>query len=123
VAVVEYPTYSPTPVHPKPLRDTVLAVFSSIFIGAFMVYLSENGRRNFSTPYELEQVSKFPVLATIPLGETAPPAILDSGGRTGRVAVFTTPGMRPAQLNRLSWANFLSLFGFRNNDGSVGTAL
>lgn len=123
VAVVQYPTYSPTPVHPKPLRDTVLAVISSLFIGAFMVFLSENGRRNFSTPYELEQVSRFPVLATIPIGEAAPPAILDSGGRTGRVAVFTTPGLRPAQLNRLSWAGVLSLFGFRSNDRSVETAL
>ena len=123
VAVVEYPTYSPTPVHPKPLRDTVLAVFSSIFIGAFMVYLSENGRRNFSTPYELEQVSKFPVLATIPIGEAAPPAILDSGGRTGHVVVFTTPTMRPTQLSRISWANFLSFLGPRNNDRSVGTVL
>jgi uncharacterized protein involved in exopolysaccharide biosynthesis len=123
VAVVQYPTYSPTPVHPKPLRDTVLAVISALFIGAFMVFLSENGRRNFSTPYELEQVSRFPVLATIPIGEAAPPAILDSGGRTGRVAVFTTPGLRPAQLNRLSWASFFSLFGFRSNDRSVGTVL
>ncbi len=123
VAVVQYPTYSPTPVHPKPLRDTVLAVLSSIFIGAFMAFLSENGRRNFSTPYELEQVSKFPVLATIPLGEAAPPAILDSGGRSGSVAVFTTPGMRPTQLSRLGWANFWSLFGLRNDDRSVGPAL
>jgi hypothetical protein len=123
VAVVQYPTYSPTPVHPKPLRDTVLAVLSSIFIGAFMAFLSENGRRSFSTPYELEQVSKFPVLATIPLGEAAPPAILDSGGRSGSVAVFTTPGMRPTQLNRLGWANFWSLFGLRNDDRSVGPAL
>ena len=123
VAVVQYPTYSPTPVHPKPLRDTILAVISTLFVGAFMVFLSENGRRSFSTAYELEQVSRFPVLATIPIGEAAPPAILDSGGRSGRVAVFTTPGLRPAQLNRLSWASLFSLFGFRSNDRSVGTAL
>ena len=122
VAVVQYPTYSPTPVHPQPLRDTVLAVFSSLFIGAFMVFLSENGRRNFSTAYELEQVSRFPVLATIPLGNAAPPALFDSG-RSGRVAVFTAPRLRPAQLNRLRWASLFSLFGLRNNGRSVGTAL
>jgi len=123
VAVVEYPTYSPTPVHPKPLIDTILAILSSFFIGAFAVFLAENGRRTFSTPYELEQVSKFPVLATVPLGEAAPPAILDPGGRSGRVAVLTTPRMRSTQLNTLSWANFRSHFGFGNEEGPASTAL
>jgi uncharacterized protein involved in exopolysaccharide biosynthesis len=120
VAVVEYPTYSPTPVHPKPLIDTILAVLSSFFIGAFAVFLAENGRRTFSTPYEVEQVSRFPVLATVPLGDTAPPAILDPGGRSGRVAVLTTPRMRSTQLSKLS---FLSRFGFGSDEGSVNTAL
>ncbi|QNI32248.1 lipopolysaccharide biosynthesis protein [Alloacidobacterium dinghuense] len=123
VAVVQYPTYSPTPVHPRPLIDTVLAVLSSLFIGAFAVFLAENGRRTFSTPYELEQASKFPVLATVPLGEAAPPAILDPGGRSGRVAVLTTPGMRSTQLTKLNWANFLSHFGFKDGEDPVGSAL
>jgi uncharacterized protein involved in exopolysaccharide biosynthesis len=123
VAVVQYPTYSPTPVHPKPLLDTVLAILSSLFIGAFAVFLAENGRRTFSTPYELEQVSKFPVLATLPLGEAAPPAILDPGGPSGRVAVLTTPGMRSVQISKLSWASFLSRFGLGDDERSVGTAL
>jgi hypothetical protein len=101
----------------------VLAVFSSIFIGAFVVFLVENGRRTFSTAYELEQVSKFPVLATIPLGEAAPPAILDPGGRSGRVAVLTIPGMRSPQLSRVRWASFSSLFGLQDDDRSVGKAL
>lgn len=123
VAVVQYPTYSPTPVHPKPLIDTILAVLSSLFIGAFAVFLAENGRRTFSTPYELEHVSRFPVLATVPLGESAPTAILDPGGRSGRVAVLTTPGMRSTQLGKLRWAGFISLFGHRDDEGSVETAL
>jgi uncharacterized protein involved in exopolysaccharide biosynthesis len=102
VAVVEAPTYSPDPVFPKPFLDTVLAVFSSLFIAAFAVFLAESGRQTFSTPRELELGSGFPVLATIPmvpaLSGNASPALPPSA----RVSILTAVSSKTARLAKTS---------------------
>jgi len=109
VAVVQYPTYSPTPVHPKPLMDTILAVLSAVFVGAFAVFLAENGRRTFASRYELEAASAFPVLASVPLREvTRGSSALSLGPPVNRVAVLTMPGKRTARMGRPSLATLFS---------------
>lgn len=75
IAVVQAPTFSLTPVHPRPLIDSLLATFSALFIGAFAVFLAESGRKTFATPFEVEQVSALPVLATVPLSKALPEEI------------------------------------------------
>ena len=100
VAVVEAPTYSPDPVFPKPFLDTVLAIFSSLFIAAFAVYLAESGRQTFATPRELELSSGYPVLATIPMtpvfaGDGSP-----SLPPSARVSILTAVSSRTAHLAR-----------------------
>ena len=102
VAVVEAPTYSPDPVFPKPFLDTVLAIFSSLFIAAFAVYLAESGRQTFATPRELELSSGYPVLATIPMV----PAFANGGTPSlppsARVSILTAVSSRTAHLARTS---------------------
>ena len=102
VAVVEAPTYSPDPVFPKPFLDTVLAIFSSLFIAAFAVYLAESGRQTFATPRELELGGGYPVLATIPMV----PAFAMEGSPSlppsARVSILTAVSSRTAHLARTS---------------------
>jgi uncharacterized protein involved in exopolysaccharide biosynthesis len=66
LAVVESPTYSPDAVRPKPLRDTLIAAFSAVFIGCFCVFAAETMRDTFAAADELEASSGWPVLATVP---------------------------------------------------------
>lgn len=109
VAVVQYPTYSPTPVHPKPLMDTILSVLSAVFVAAFAVFLAENGRRTFASAYELEAASAFPVLASVPLREmTRGSSAFSLGPPVNRVAVLTMPGKRTARMSRPSLATLFS---------------
>lgn len=124
VAVVQYPTYGPTPVHPKPLIDTLLAIFSSLFIGAFAVFLAENSRQTFSSSHELEAVSRFPVFAAVPLSSSVAGSSHDSLPPPARVAVLTTPGKRSStQLSRLTWANFIAALRSRFQGRTVRAAL
>jgi uncharacterized protein involved in exopolysaccharide biosynthesis len=68
VAVVQSPTYSPDPVRPRPVLDTLLAAFTAVFIGCFAVFAVETARETVANARELEQVSGYPVLASIPYG-------------------------------------------------------
>jgi uncharacterized protein involved in exopolysaccharide biosynthesis len=70
-AVVESPTYSAVPVHPKPKRDTLLGVVTALLLGGIAVFLLESTRDTVANAYELERWSRYPVLATVPLTEDA----------------------------------------------------
>jgi uncharacterized protein involved in exopolysaccharide biosynthesis len=66
VAVQQYPTFSITPYRPKPLLDLAIGVFTAIFLACFMVFFVEVGRDTIANARELERVSGYPVLATVP---------------------------------------------------------
>jgi len=65
-AVVQAPTYSEVPVHPKPLRDTFLGLITAFLLGGIAVFLMESVRDTVGTASELERWSRTPVLATVP---------------------------------------------------------
>jgi uncharacterized protein involved in exopolysaccharide biosynthesis len=67
VAVEQSPTFSITPFRPKPLIDLALGGFTAIFLASFMVFFAEMGRGTIATSEEIEKVSRFPVLATVPV--------------------------------------------------------
>jgi protein tyrosine kinase modulator len=66
VAVAQKPTLSYIPVSPKPLSTLALGLVTSLFLGLCVVYLAESGRTTFATPRELDSISRYPVLATMP---------------------------------------------------------
>jgi uncharacterized protein involved in exopolysaccharide biosynthesis len=65
-AVVEAPTYSLTPVHPRPKRDTFLGLITAFLLGGVAVFLMESVRETIGKAKELEDLSGYPVLATVP---------------------------------------------------------
>jgi hypothetical protein len=67
VAVQQNPTYSVVPFRPKPVVDTILGGFTAIFLASFMVFFAEVGRDTIANAGELERVSRFQVLATVPM--------------------------------------------------------
>ena len=67
VAVQQNPTYSVVPFRPRPLIDTVLGGFTAIFLASFLVFFAEVGRDTIANAGELERVSRFPILATVPM--------------------------------------------------------
>jgi len=66
VAVAQQPTLSFTAERPKRLTNMLLGALSSLFLGLCVVYLTETGRRTIATPGEIDQFSRYPVLATVP---------------------------------------------------------
>jgi uncharacterized protein involved in exopolysaccharide biosynthesis len=88
VAVIQYPTLSLGPSHPQPKRDLILGLFAAVLLGCCAVFLFETMRQQVSTPAELEGVSRYPVLASIPYAPSAI-GIKDHSGKseesTGRL--------------------------------------
>ncbi len=66
VAVLENPTYSPDPVRPRPLLDTLLALFTAVFVAGFAVFVAEVTRSNFTSARDLDALKTREVLATVP---------------------------------------------------------
>lgn len=66
VAVVQAPTYSLDAVRPRPQLDTLLAIFTALFIGLFAVFAAESMRDTFANAQELEATGGTPVFATVP---------------------------------------------------------
>jgi uncharacterized protein involved in exopolysaccharide biosynthesis len=83
VAVEQSPTFSVTPFRPKPLIDLALGGFTAIFLACFMVFFAEMGRGTIATSEEIEKLSRFPVLATVPVNR------LRSGRRAERLSDST----------------------------------
>jgi hypothetical protein len=65
-AVVEAPSYSLAPVHPKPVRDVFVGLITAFLLGGIAVFLMESVRDTAGAAAELERWSRYPVLATVP---------------------------------------------------------
>jgi uncharacterized protein involved in exopolysaccharide biosynthesis len=65
-AVVQAPTFSMSPVHPKPLRDMLLGLATGLLLAVIGVFLMESVRDTAGAASELEHWSRYPVLATVP---------------------------------------------------------
>jgi uncharacterized protein involved in exopolysaccharide biosynthesis len=101
VAVVESPTYSVVPAKPKPLMDVLLGAFTALFLGSFAIFFAETSRSTVATPRELQAITRYPILATVPLalaGEApgrgsgpprVPSMIFAGGGAAERLRRFT----------------------------------
>jgi uncharacterized protein involved in exopolysaccharide biosynthesis len=66
VAVAQQPTLSYLADRPKPVLNAVLGAVTSLLLGLCAVYFAETGRTTIATPRELEGVSRYPLLATVP---------------------------------------------------------
>lgn len=66
VAVAEEPTSSYIPARPKKKLDVLLGGMTALFVGFCAIYFAETGRNTIATPRELDAVSRYPVLATVP---------------------------------------------------------
>ncbi len=71
VAVAERPTFSPTPSSPKIGMTLGMGAFAALFFAACAIFFGEMGRDTIASPFELEALSDAPVLATMPLLNTA----------------------------------------------------
>jgi hypothetical protein len=86
-AVVEAPTFSSSPVHPRPVRDIFLGLITAFLLGGVAVFLMESVRDTAGAAAELERWSHYPVLATVPWtfqAELGAGPMLNLPGRTGR---------------------------------------
>jgi uncharacterized protein involved in exopolysaccharide biosynthesis len=84
VAVAQKPTLSYLPVSPKPVSNAVLGAVTSLFLALCAVYLAESGRTTIATPRELDGVSRYPVLATLPRLSLWEGPLLDGPRGNGR---------------------------------------
>ena len=66
VAVAQQPTLSYVAERPKPVTNALLGAVTSLILGMCAVYFAETGRATVATPREMEGVSRYPVLATVP---------------------------------------------------------
>lgn len=66
VAVAEEPTFSMTPARPRPVTDSILTIFTALFMASFAVFVLDNGRSTIANERELEEATRYPVLATVP---------------------------------------------------------
>ena len=66
IAVAQQATISYAPVKPKKLLTLALGTLTALFAGFCLVYFAEAGRSTIATPRELDGISRYPVLATVP---------------------------------------------------------
>lgn len=66
IAVAQQATISYAPVKPKRLLTLALGSLTALFAGFCLVYFAEAGRSTVATPRELDSLSRYPVLATVP---------------------------------------------------------
>jgi uncharacterized protein involved in exopolysaccharide biosynthesis len=108
VVVAQTPTFSITPFRPKPLVSVVLGTFTGFFLASFTVFFAEMGRTTIATPRELDRVSRYPVLATVPVEEDEAPEWPEWSTRAARLSItlapddtFTKAGRRSSDLERV----------------------
>jgi uncharacterized protein involved in exopolysaccharide biosynthesis len=65
VVIAQQPTWSYLPARPKPLMNAMLGAVTAIFLGLSAVYVAEAGRNTVATPRELDEATRYPVLATL----------------------------------------------------------
>lgn len=68
VVVAQQPTRSYRPAGPKRMINLALGFVTAMFIGFCALYVAEEARNTVATPRELAATSRYPVLATLPLG-------------------------------------------------------
>ncbi len=102
VAVQQNPTFSVIPSHPKPVVDLVLGGFTAIFLASFMVFFAEVGRDTIANSYELERLSRFPVLATVPLERIRGGRRAESSWEFAPVIIGMTHSKEPASERKVS---------------------
>jgi uncharacterized protein involved in exopolysaccharide biosynthesis len=66
VVVAQQPTLSYIAKSPRPVTNAILGTVTALFLALCAVYLAENGRNAIATPRELDAISRYPVLATVP---------------------------------------------------------
>jgi uncharacterized protein involved in exopolysaccharide biosynthesis len=93
VAVAERPTFSAKPYRPQILLNLALGLFTALFLGTCVVFFLELGRDTIAAPYELEAISKVPVLATVPF--VAEPFPASRGGSRPPAAPVHSPDPEP----------------------------
>lgn len=98
VAVAQAPTFSITPSRPKPVMNMVLGTFTAVLLASFMVFFAEMGRATIATPRELDGLSRYPLLATVPFDRRD-----DRRLKPERLSITLTPDT-PADMRRMSKA-------------------
>jgi hypothetical protein len=101
IAVAQHPTLSYVVTRPKPLLNALLGAVTALFLGLSAVYFAETGRTTIATPRELDAVSRYPLLATVPLLSLRANHIVKGTRRTERLllsSLITRP-LRHAFLN------------------------
>ncbi len=89
VAVAERPTYSAKRYSPHYGISLGLGLFTGVFLGGCAVFFAEAGRDTISAPWELEAISRAPVLATVPLEQQG---VAPAEGRRGAQPVERKAG-------------------------------
>ncbi len=100
VAIAEQPTFSNKRVKPQVAVNLALGLLTGLFLAGCAVFFAELGRQTISAPWELEEISRAPVLATVPLLSEP----LSGGAAHGRarpdprsgVDVHATSGLPPS---------------------------
>jgi capsular polysaccharide biosynthesis protein len=103
VAVAQTPTFSITPFRPKPVITLVLGSFTALFLASFMVFFAEMGRATIATPRELDRLSRYPLLATVPLARHHDSKSLEGRPKSERLSITLTPDT-PADRKRMNAA-------------------
>jgi uncharacterized protein involved in exopolysaccharide biosynthesis len=102
VAVAQAPTFSITPFRPKPVVDLLLGSFTALFLASFMVFFAEMGRPTIATPRELDILSRYPLLATVPF-ERHHGEYSERRPKSERLSITLTPDT-PPDMKRMSAA-------------------
>jgi hypothetical protein len=67
VEVAQNPTFSESPVSPKPLRDGVLTVGTGLLLASFVVFVFHNSRRSSAARIlDFETIPRYPILVDVP---------------------------------------------------------
>jgi uncharacterized protein involved in exopolysaccharide biosynthesis len=67
VAVIQAPTFSPNPVRPRPVLDSLLTMITALFLASFAVFLVHNSRPTAAMERELRSISRYPTLSNVPV--------------------------------------------------------
>lgn len=91
VAVAQSPTFAVSPFRPKPVVDMALGGFTAVILASFVVFFAEMGRSTIGTSDELERVSRFALLAVVPLDRNRHGKPMDQLPETGPVFIGMPP--------------------------------
>jgi uncharacterized protein involved in exopolysaccharide biosynthesis len=102
VAVAQRPTLAYVAERPRPLLNALLGSVTAIFLGLCVVYFAEMGRNTIATPRELDGISRYPLLATVPQMLTS--TLGKTTNRTGTSVWRALPSGVPYSKRRLRYA-------------------